>query len=111
MLCHDVETNPGLKSSFRKSSPICHWKSNGISAQSYAKVSLLTTHNVILKFDVICGSETFLNSGTAPNDTNFEKLGYNKFRVDHPTNCKRGAVRVFYKATLLLRVLNILNLN
>ena len=31
--------------------------------------------------------------------------------ADYPANCKRGGVCIFYKSTLLLRVLNISNLN
>ena len=31
--------------------------------------------------------------------------------ADQPANCKRGGVCIFYKCTLLLRVLNISNLN
>ena len=33
-----------------------------ILAQSYRKVSLLTAYNFIHNFDIICLSETFLNS-------------------------------------------------
>ena len=31
--------------------------------------------------------------------------------ADHPSNCKRGGVCIFHKGTILLKVLNILNLN
>ena len=33
------------------------------------------------------------------------------YRADLPSNCKRGGVCIFYKATIPLRVLNISNLN
>ena len=82
-----------------------------ISAQNHTKVSLFTAYNFLHNFDIICISETFLNSETAANDPNLEILGYNMYRTDHPSNCKRGSVCTFYKARLPLRVLNISNLN
>ena len=33
------------------------------------------------------------------------------YGADHPSNCKRGGVCIFYKARLPLRVLNISDLN
>ena len=36
-----------------------------------------------------------------------ETLGYNLIRSDHPSNSKRAGVCIYYKSTLLLRVLNI----
>ena len=67
LLSGDIEINPGPKSSSRECFSICHWNLNSISAQSYTKVSLLTAYNLIHNFDIICVSETFLNSETAPN--------------------------------------------
>ena len=111
LLFGDTEINPGPKSRSRECFSICHWNLNSISAQSYTKVSLLTAYNLIHNFDIICVSETFLNSETAPNDSNLEIPGYNMYRANHPSNCSRGGVFIFYKATLPLRVLNISDLN
>ena len=110
LLYGDIEINPGPKSSSRECFSTCHWNLNSISAQSYTKVSLLTAYNLIHNFNIIYISETFLNSETAPNDPNLEIPGYNMYRADHPSNCKRG-VSIFYKATIPLRVLNISNLS
>ena len=71
---------------------------------------MLTPSNLISKFDIICVSKTFLNSETAANDSNLEISGYNMYRADHPSDCKRGGVCIFYKALLPLIVLNISNL-
>ena len=68
-----------------------------ISAQSYTKVSLLTTYNFLHDFDIIWVSETFLNSEIAANDPNLEIPGYNIYRADHPSNCKRGGIYIFYE--------------
>ena len=111
LLSGDIEINLGPKSNFRKYFSICHWNLNSISAQSYIKVSLLTAYNLIHDFDIICLSETFLNSKTAPNDPNVEIPGYNMYHADHPSNCKRGGIFIFYKTTILSTILNISNLN
>ena len=111
LLSGDVEINLGPKSSSRKCFAICHWNLNGTLAQSYTKVSLLTAYNFFHNFNVICVSETILNSKTAPNDLNLEIRGYNTFLDDHPSKSKRGDVCIFYKAKLPLKVVNISNLN
>ena len=55
------------------------------------KESLITANNFIHNFDIICVSDTFLNSEIFP--------------------IARGSICIFYKARLPLRVLNISNLN
>ena len=58
--------------------------------------------------DIICLSETYLNSETSTDDQNLEIPGYCLLRADHPSNNKRGGVCIFYRrATFPLRVLNI----
>ena len=58
-------------------------------------------------FDIICISETYLDSSTSPNDTNLEISGYNLIRSDHPSNNKGGGICICYKHFLPLRILNI----
>ena len=55
-------------------------------SSEYAKVSLLTSYNLINNFDIICVSEKFLNSETAPNNSNLETPGYNIYLADYPSN-------------------------
>ena len=96
----DVETNPGPK----KSSVIkfCHWNLNGLAAHDFLKVSLIeafiTTHN----FDIICLSETFLDSTVSQHDEDIMINGYSLLRVDHPSNSKRGGVCLYFKEHLPL---------
>ena len=59
-------------------------------------------------FDIICLSETYLDSSTRPEDDNLEMAGYGFARADHPTNTKRGGVCIYYKKGLPLRFLNII---
>ena len=71
-----VEENPGPKSSSSQSFSICHWNLNSISAHNYMKLSLLRAYLSTHKFDVICISETYLNSDTSTVDENLEIVGY-----------------------------------
>ena len=107
LLSGDIKTNPGPILSSGQCFSICHWNLNSITAHNYAKLSLLTAYNLVHSFDIICLSETYLNSETPPNDTRLELPGYNLFRSDHPSSNKRGGVCVYYKSTLPLRILNI----
>ena len=52
------------------------------------KVSLLRVYISTDKFDVICISETYLDSDTS-NDDNLKIAGYNLILADHPSNTKR----------------------
>ena len=64
-LSGDVEENPGSECKSCQSFSICHWNVNSVSAHNFSKVSLLRAYMSIHKFDIICISETFLNSDTA----------------------------------------------
>ena len=60
LLSHgDTEVNPGPK---RKNSKFscCHWNVNSILAHD--KLSLIKLYNTVQKYDIICISETFLDS-------------------------------------------------
>ena len=68
---------------------------------------LLRAYIAVHKFDVICLSETYLDSTVASDDENLEITGYNLVRSDHPANTKRGGVSLYYKNCLPLTVLDI----
>ena len=74
---------------------------------NYIKLSLLKAYIAIHKFDIICLSETYLDSSTTSDDDNLAISGYNLIRSDHPSNNKRGGVCIYYKNFLPLRVLGI----
>ena len=108
LLSGDIETNPGPKPISGQRFSICQWNLNNISAHKYTKISLLTAYVLIVhNFDIICLSETYLNSETSTDDQNLEILGSCLLRADHPSNDKRGSVCIFYRATFSLRVSNI----
>ena len=103
----DIEQNPGPKSNSSQSFSICHWNLNSISAHNFIKISLLKTYIATHKLDVICLSETYLDSSISNDDDNLEIPGYDLFRADHPSNTKRGGVCIYYRNSLLLKILGI----
>ena len=62
----DIETNPGPSKSSRLK--LCHWNLNGIAVQDFVKVSLIEAFIIANNIDIICLSETFLDSTIPLND-------------------------------------------
>ena len=93
----DIEMNPGPKSDPCHSFSICHWNLNSLAAHNYLKVSLLRAYVAIKKFDVVCLSETYLDSSYLSDNDNFYLPGYNLVRADHPSNAKNGGVCIYFK--------------
>ena len=79
---------------------VCHWNLNGIAAHNFVKISLLEAFISVNKFDIICISETFLDSTYSTDDPRLSIHGYAMIRSDHPSNTKRGGVCIFYKEHL-----------
>ena len=80
-LSGDIEINPGPKlNALNRCFSICHWNLNSISAHMFTKVSLLSAYISVHKFDIICFSETYLNSEIPSDDENLEIAGYNLVR-------------------------------
>ena len=107
LLSADVELNPGPKRVSTSSISIYHWNLNSISAYNYIELFLLKAYVAIHKFNIICLSETYLDSTTSSDDDNLAILEYNLMRSDHPSNNKHGGVCICYKNFLPLRVLSI----
>ena len=102
----DIEKNLGPKLNSYQSFSICHWNLNSISAHNFLK-SFLRAYITVHKSDVICLSETYLDSSIFPNDNNLQIPGYNLYREDHPLNVKRGGVCIYYNISLPLTIKNI----
>ena len=66
---------------------------------------LLKSNVAIHKFDIMCLSETYLDSSTTSDDDDLATSGYNSIRSDHPSNNKQGGVCICYKNFFPLRVL------
>ena len=106
ILSNDVELNPGPKkdSSKRKFS-IAHWNLNSIAAQNFVKLSQLETYNTLHSYDLICLSETWLDSTTSIDSNNLSLKSYNLHRVDDPDNAKNVGICVYYKEGLAVQFL------
>ena len=74
-------------------------------------MSLLRAYISINKIDIICLSETYLDSIIPSDDDNLELPGYNLVLADNPTNTKRGSVCIYYHNSLPLKVIDIQFLN
>ena len=107
ILSGDVEVNPGPKNSVSECLSICHWNFNSILAHDYSKLFLLKAYISVDKFDIICLSETYLDSTVPLDVVNLVISKYDMIHSDHPSNTKRGGVCLYYKNYLPLRVLNI----
>ena len=101
----------GPRSNTDETFSVCHWNLNSLLANNNNKLSLLRAYIAIHKFDVICLSDTYLDTTVASDDENLEITGYNLVRSDHPANTKRRRVCLYYKTCLPLRVLDIQYLN
>ena len=99
LCCGDIEKNPGPKYSSLK---FCHWNLNGLTAHDSIKISLLQAYIIHNNYDIICLSETFLNSSIQFIDDRISVDGHNLIGADHPSDSKRGGVCIYYKEYILL---------
>ena len=107
LLSEDVQLNPKLKDISSSAFSVCHLNLNSITADSYAKVSLLEAYMAAQKFDIVCIFETYLGSSTSYDDGDLEIAGYNLIGSDHLSNKKSGGVCIYYKNSLPLRIFSI----
>ena len=65
----DIETNPGSRGKTSQYFSFCHWNLNSLPARNCAKVPLLQAFiNTLHKFDLICLSETHLDSSISTEE-------------------------------------------
>ena len=100
LLSGDIETNPGPKRS--SNIKFCHWNLNGLAAHDFIKVPLVEAFITSNNFDLVCLSETFLDSTIPNDDVNIQINAYSLLRADHPNNIKRGGVCIYFKESLPL---------
>ena len=74
-LCGGVEENSGPKPWSNQSFSICHRNLSNISAYDCIKLTFSIAYLSTHKFDVICISETFLDSDISHEDANLELIG------------------------------------
>ena len=97
--CGDIEENPGPKYS---SLTFGHWNLDGLTAHDSTKISLLQAYITQHSYDIICLTETFLNSSILRDDNRITIDGYNLIRSDRPSNSKKGGACIYYKENIPL---------
>ena len=70
----DIEINPGPTESSRLN--FCHWNLNGIAPRDFVKIPLIEAFIKANNIDIICLSETFLDSTIPLNDERLYIKGY-----------------------------------
>ena len=73
---------------------LCHWNLNSIAAHDFSKLSLLEAYNTHHMYDIICLSETYLDSSVPYDDPRLNLSGYKLVRADNLSNNKRGGVGI-----------------
>ena len=106
-----LKKNPGPKSYSEQYLTICNWNLNSIAAHNFIKIALLKTDLSVHKMDIVCLSETFLDSSISIDDDNLQIPGYSSVRADHPSNAKRGDVLLYYKSFLQIKLIDVNHLN
>ena len=79
----------------------CHLNLNGLIAHDCIKITLIQAYITDQNFDIVCLSETFLNSSIQNDDHKLKIDGYNLIRSDHPSDSKK-VESVFIMKNLLL---------
>ena len=68
------------------------------------EVSQLQAFNLVVhKFDILCISETHLDSSVSKDDNALSIEGYSLIRADHPSNTKRGGVCIYHNDKISVR--------
>ena len=96
----DIETNPGPVTNYSEAFKIYHWNLNGLPTDNFVKIPHLEAYAISQNIDIICLSETFLDSSYSSDDPRLHLSGYSLIRADHPRDLKRGGVCIYYKEHL-----------
>ena len=89
-----VEENLGPKRYSVNYLTICYWNLNSIVAHNVIKVALLKAYLSVHEMDIICLSETYLESSVPFQDDNLQIPRFSSVRAAHPSNTKRGGVLI-----------------
>ena len=73
----------------------------------FYKISLSIAYVLLHNLDVVCISERYLDSTTECNGNNPEIARYNLIRADKAYNSEIGGVFIFYKRSLVLRLIDV----
>ena len=79
---------------------MAHCNFSIIASQNFVKSGQLEAYNIMRGYDLICLSETLLDSTNSIDSNDFSVKGYNLHCVDDPDNVKKGGVCDYYKEIL-----------
>ena len=106
MVCSgDIEINPVPKTKNQIS--FYHWNLNGLAAQNFNKISLLQALSVTHDYDIICLSDTFLDSSISNEDERVNIEGSCWYRS--PVQAQDEFEEFFNDLNLLLHNVNDVN--
>ena len=91
MLSGDVKVHSGPKNKDKDCHSICQWNLNSISAYDYSKLFLLNSYNSHHKVDMICLSETYLDSNTE------NSLPLRAINIGYLNECLTLEIKIGYK--------------
>ena len=74
----------------------------GILIDNFVKIPLLEAYAITHNFDVVCLSETFLDSSYSNDDPRLQLSRYSLVRAHHPMGTKQGGVSIYYKEYISL---------
>ena len=106
-MSNDNEVNQSTKLDSSQNFTICNRNLNSIAAHNFLKINLLKAYLTIYKTDIVCLSETCLDSSFSEYDKNLAIQGYNLVRCDDPTSSKREGVSIYYKDSVPLKIIDI----
>ena len=108
----DIEAKPGPRGKYSQYFSFCHWNLNSLPAHSYAKVSLLQSFNTLHKFDLICLSETYLDSSISTlRRSLLLSMVINHFVLTIPLVPKEVEYVYIHKESISVKVLNLSQLS
>ena len=81
---------------------VCHWNLNTIWVEDFSKLLQISAFLNVHQFDILCFTETFLDSSISSEDLRIAIGGYKLFSCDHPSNLRRGGVCLYFKDHLPL---------
>ena len=101
----DIKSKPGPRNSKNHLPSFCHLSS--LPAHSFQKMLLLKAYNAMYKHDLICLSESYLDTMIPSDHISLDLEGYKLVCADHPSNVKQGGICMYYKEPLPVRVINL----
>ena len=93
----DIECNPGPENIYNQNLSFCQTESRLIILLKSPFWKHITQYTIS---DLICISETFLDTDYSDDDQRLSLQGYDMIRSDPPSNTKRRRVCIYYKEHL-----------